>query len=332
MNQTHTRRLLLIVIVLVSLFLAACGGSQTPTTVKIGIVYASTTLEQLVDNIKVGMTAQGYEEGKTVTYLYDKPTSASSNSPEELTAQVQKLVQAQVDLIITVGTPATQAAKDATQGTTMPIVFVPIADPVQAGFVQSITHPGGNITGVATPPSLQGKRLEYLPTIVPNLKRIYIPYDAVDTSAEVYLNVIRETAAKLGIELVLQPVKTADEALAAINTIPEDVQAIFILPGGPLISNKSKELIAISLQKKLPLFVSSPAQVDQGALSAYNFNNEVVGKQAARLVIAILKGVKPADTPVESADFFLSLNLKTAKAIGLTISDSVLRYAETIIR
>lgn len=331
MHRITPSQLLLTLMVFVSLILTACGAPPA-RSYKVGIVYASISLEQLVTGLKAGMTEQGYVEGKTVTYIYEKPTSASSNSPEQLSAQVQKLVQAQVDLIVTVGTPATQAAKDATAGTTLPIVFVPIADPVKAGFVQSFQQPGANITGVASPPERQGKRVEYLVQIVPNVKRIYVPYDAVDTSAALYLKITSDAAAKLGIELVTQPIKSADEATAAINTIPDNVQAIYLLPSGPLMSNRSQDLIKVSIQKKLPLSVSNPAQATQGALFAYNFQNETAGKQTARLVAKILTGTKPADLPVETADSFLTINLKTAQAIDLTIGDDILRQAATIIR
>ncbi len=331
MHQTTPTRTLLILLVSVSLLLTACGSPQT-RTYKVGVVNALTTLGALVDGLKAEMTAQGYAEGKNVTYLYEQPTSTSSYSAEQLAAQVQKLVQAQVDAIVTVGGPATQAAKDATAGTALPIIFVPIADPVQAGFVKSLTNPGTNLTGVALPAEQQANRLQYFLKVAPAIKRIYIPYDAVDTTAPLYVKIMTDMAAQLGVELVTQPVKTADEALAAINTIPENVDAIFTLPSGPLISNHIKEVIAASLQNKLPLCVSSPAQVDQGALVAYNFRVDAAGKQAARLVIKILNGTKPADIPVEKADGYLSINLKTAQAIDLTVSNDVLREAWNIVR
>jgi putative tryptophan/tyrosine transport system substrate-binding protein len=139
-------------------------------------------------------------------------------------------------------------------------------------------------------------------------------------------------AAKLGVELVMQPANNADEALAAINNIPENVQAIYTLPSGPLISNHAKEVIAVSLQKKLPLSMSSMSHVDQGALLSYNFRVDAAGEQAARIVAKILKGAKPADTPVEMVDGYLAINLKTAQAIGLAVPEDVLREAWNIIR
>jgi putative ABC transport system substrate-binding protein len=332
MHRTTPIRLLLVLFLSVSLLLTACGSFQPPHTFKIGIVSALTVLEPLVEGFKAGMTEQGYVEGQNVTYLYDKPTSASSYSAEQLSPQLQKLVEADVDLIVTVGAPATRAAKNATDGSELPIIFVPIADPAKAGFVKSLTNPGANFTGVALLPEQQGNRLQYLLKVAPDVKRVYVPYDATDATAELYVKIMNDMAAKLGVELVAQPVKNADEAMAAIHTIPENVQAIFTLPSGPLISNRSKELIAVSVQKKLPLSMSNLAQVDQGVLLAYNFRNDMTGKQAARMVAKILKGAQPADTPVETADNYLAINLKTAQAIGLTVPNSVLREAWNIVR
>jgi putative ABC transport system substrate-binding protein len=332
MHRTTPIRLLLVLFVSLSLFLTACGSSQPPRTFKIGIVSALTALEPLVEGFKVGMTEQGYVEGQNVTYLYDKPTSTSNYSAEQLSPQLQKMVEAKVDLIVTVGAPATQAAKNATEGIAVPIVFVPLADPVKSGFVKSLTNPGGNFTGVAVPPEQQGNRLKYLLKVAPDIKRVYIPYDATDTTAELYVKITSDMAGKLGVELVTQPVKNTDEALAAIRTVPENVQAIFTLPSGPLIGNRSKDLVEVSLQKKLPLSMSGLASAEQGVLLAYNVRGDMTGKQAARLVSKILKGATPADTPVETADGYLAINLKTAQAIGLTVPDTVLREAWNIIR
>jgi putative ABC transport system substrate-binding protein len=308
-----------------TLWLGGCTSAAQPKTFTIGVVNLTPSMDSAWEGFKAGMAELGYVEGENVTYVYEGPTG----SVDKLDAAAQQLVAADVDLILSMTTPATQAAKRATDGTDIPVVFVPVTDPVAAGLVQSLRLPGGNLTGITTGGS-EEKRLQWQAELVPNLKKVYVPYNP-DSSSKVSLAITQAAADKLGIELVLQVATTPDEVTAAIQAMPENVQAIFILSDGFMESQVDK-WVETATQHGLSLSSTNLALVDKGVLLAYGHRPYTAGQQVARLAEQILKGTRPADLPVERAEFFLAVNLKTAGSIGLNIPDTVLRQAETIVR
>jgi putative ABC transport system substrate-binding protein len=330
LNFHPIRGLFLLLTIGVFVF-TACGTSQpdqaTSKSFKIGVVSGGSNLDLVLTGFKAGMAEQGYAEGKNVTYVYDGAVAGA----DKLEAAGQKLVAAKVDLIVSLGTPATQATQKATAGMTIPVVFVPVADPVKAGIVQSMTNPGGNITGVVSGVEVQVLRLGWLLKVSPNIKRVYVPYDAVDDASKLALNAVKESASKLNVELVTREIRSADDITAALAEIPGKADAILILPGSA-VGVKLDEFVKLSLEHKLPLSSPILGQVNSGVLMSYSFSQEAAGKQAARLTDRILKGAKIANLPVENAEFFLAINLKTAQAIGVDVPSDILRQASTIIR
>jgi putative ABC transport system substrate-binding protein len=232
-------------------------------------------------------------------------------------------------VILSISTPAAQAAQRATANTDIPLVFVPITDPVGAGLVKSFKQPGGNMTGV-TLGFQEEERLKWLVHIAPTIEEIYIPYNPEDRSAVLALEIASATAADLGIELLTRETRNVEEITAAINNIPEEADAVFHLPDSLIIPHLV-ELIEAANTRKLPTSGPGDASIHAGALMVYGIRHDATAKQAARLARQILSGIKPADLPVEIADFYLTINLKTAKAIGLDIPDEALRQADTII-
>jgi putative tryptophan/tyrosine transport system substrate-binding protein len=315
---------LYILLFTISNLLFSCG--DRPKTYTIGVINLTSGLDVTVEGFKKSMTEFGYAEGENITYLYEGAT----NSIKTLDAVAQGLVEANVDLILSVTTPATQAAQRATAGTDIPVVFVPVTDPVAAGLVKSLRQPGGNMTGV-TFVLQEGRRLEWLVHIASSIEKIYIPYNPDDRSAALALEMASVTAAELGIELITREARTPEEVIAAIEQIPEEADAVFHLPDS-LFTPHVAELIEIANTRKLPTSGPSNASIQDGALMVYGTRHDATAKQAARLADQILSGIKPADLPVETAESFLAINLKTAKRIGLEISDEVLRQADTIIR
>ncbi len=316
---------ILTLLIVASLFLVACGTTQ-PESFTVGITHPSPVDTATVAGFKEGMSELGYVEGENITYIYDGP----AGGVDKLDGVIQGLVEAEVDLIYTPTTPATKAAKQATEGTGIEVVFGPVSDPIKADIVTDLTHPGGNITGVKLS-ATHGRRLEWLLDIVPNVKRVYIPYNPDDASPVSVIETIKEPAATLGVELVLGEARNDDEITAAIEAIPEDVEAIFLVPDSS-VNARIDDFVAVALERNLPISAPSLLQVEAGALTSYGFVHFEVGKQAARLADQILKGAKPADLPIETAEFFLTINLKSAKAIGLDVPDEVLRQADEIIR
>ena len=166
----------IVLFIIANLLLVACGENQKTYT--IGVVNPTSGLDDTVEGFKKGMAELGYIEGKNLTYIYE----GAVNSIETLDPVAQRLVEANVDLILSITTPATQAAQRATADTDIPVVFVPVTDPVGAGLVESLRQPGGNMTGI-TFGLQEGRRLEWLLQIVPTIKQIYIPHNPDDRSA-----------------------------------------------------------------------------------------------------------------------------------------------------
>jgi putative ABC transport system substrate-binding protein len=309
-----------------ALFLSGCAGAAKPKTYTIGVILYAPTLELTFTGFKQGMTDLGYIEGENVTYIYAGPT----DSIDKLDGVVQDLVKAKVDLILSISTPATLAAKKATAGTNIPVVFVPLTDPVGAGVVASLTQPGGNITGITF--GLQEvRRLEWLKKIAPNVNRVYVIYNPDDSSANLALKTVNATAPGLGLEIITQEAKTPDDVATALANLPENVDAIYLLPDSQTES-KWTDILAVANAHNLPTSVANVNRVKDGALFTYAMKLDLGGKQAAGLADQILKGVQPADLPVEMTEFFLAINLKEAQAIGFTIPEDILSQADTIIR
>lgn len=303
--------------------LTACGSGQKTYT--IGVINLAPPLDAALDGFKAGMAERGYIESENVTYIYEGATG----SVDALDATAQRLVERDVDLILSITTPATQAAQRATAETDIPVVFVPVTDPVAAGLVQSLRRPGGNITGIMTG-GTEGARLQWQLKIAPNVEKVYIPYNP-DGSSTSSLAATEAAAEQLNVELVTQVATNPDEVAAAIEAIPEDADAIFILNDG-FIETQIDKFIEAALERDIPISASSLLHVSAGVLFAYGHRHEVNGQAAAGLAAQILEGVEPADLPVETAETFLSINLKSAEAIGLDIPDSILRQADTVIR
>jgi putative tryptophan/tyrosine transport system substrate-binding protein len=313
-------------VVLLSLLLIT-GCTDRPKTYTVGIVNTVPDLEATITGFKEGMTRLGYIEGENITYRYAGPTVHM----DELDSVAQDLVEKDVDLILSITTRVTKAVKKATAGSGLPVVFVPVTDPVGAGIVNSLRHPGGNITGV-TFGSQEGRRLAWLVQIAPEIKKLYVPYDPGDQSALVTLRMAREVAAKINVELMTRETRNPEEVADAIKNIPAQADAVYLLPDS-LISAHLPDLVMAATGLKLPV---SGANIDvvknHKVLTSFGCDVILMGKQAARLADQIFRGVKPSDLPVESAEYSLAINLKVAKTIGLDIPDEILRLANIIVR
>jgi putative ABC transport system substrate-binding protein len=312
--------------VIIGMLLWGCTGAAKPKTYTIGVILYAPPLEGAFTGFKQGMTDLGYVEGGNLTYIYAGPT----DSIDKLDGVAQDLVKANVDLILSISTPATQAAKKATAGTNIPVVFVPLMDPVGAGIVPSLTQPGGNITGVTF--GLQEvRRLEWLQKLVPDVKRVFIIYNPNEGNAKLALAKVNETAPGLGLEIILCEAPTPDDVTAALANLPDDIDALYLLPDSQTES-KWAEILAAANARNLPTSVANVGRVTDGALYTYAMKLDLGGIQAAGLADQILQGVKPADLPVEMTEVFLAINLQEAQVIGIDIPDDILSQADTIIR
>jgi len=314
------------ILVLVALLLGACSGTSEKKMYTIGVVNLAAAFDPILEGFKAGMEEEGFVEGENVTYIYDGPAA----NPDALAPILENLKTLEVDLVLTFGTTTTLKAKAAFEGTNIPIIFGPVTDPVASGIVPDVLNPGGNITGIRTG-NPTPKRLEWLMTIDPKIKRIYVFNNPSDNSSVQALAVLNETAPLFNVELVVYEAGTPDEIDAGLAAMPGNVDAIFI-PATAFYEAQINKFIAAANEHKLPLAAPATANVVTGALTSFGHDNIPLGRQASRIAVQILRGVKPADLPIELAELFLSINLNTASTIDLYIPDEVIRQADIVIR
>ena len=326
MKKTHKFLSSLIVIaIFTSLSLSACGASGQNKVYKIGVVNLAAAFDPILDGFKDGMEEAGYVEGQNMTYIYDGPAA----NPDALDAIFENLKSQKVDLVLTFGTLTTLRAKESLAGTDIPVIFGPVTDPVASGIVDDILRPGGNITGIRTG-NPTPKRLEWLLKIAPNIKRIYVFNNPNDNSSVQALAALSETAPNFNVELEVVDASNPDEIITSLSAMPEDVDAIFIPASATFEANIDK-FVKVANEKKLPLAAPATANTWQGALTSFGHDNVPLGRQASRLADQILRGAKPSDLPIESADLFVAINLTTADTIGLNISNDVIRQADIVV-
>ena len=282
--------------------------------------------------IRRALRELGYTEGQNIATEYRYAGGKLDQLPE-LAAE---LVHLKVDIIMTVGVErVVQAAKNATK--TIPIVMVgPGIDAVEAGLVESLARPGGNVTGVTSPSvELGGKRLELFKEVVPKVARVAVLYNPANTPGVIEVKEVLPVAARaLGLTVRHWEVRHADDferVFAALNK--ERPDGLYVPVGGPLIRSNAKRIADFALKSRLPSAYYNRYFVDAGGLLSYSADRTEQYRRVAVYVDKILKGAKPADLPVEQpTKFELVINLKTAKQIGLTIPQSVLYRADKVIK
>ena len=299
---------------------------DAPTRPKvIGVIQFTANNLTTLEGFKQGMQELGYVEGDNITYLFEGPT----NNREALDQVMGRLLAQQPDLIFASPTPAAAAAKRATAGTNIPVIFAPANDPIAAQLVESIQLPGANLTGVRLAPS-DGKRLEELLKLSPAVTRVVVPYNPQDKSALASLQQLQEVVPRLHIELLPLPFGPGDSVATTVAPLADSVGAIF-LPRDGLVMSKAKEFVALCRQHRLLLSTPRLNQVEDGVLMGYGFIGFEIGKQASRLAHRVLQGEPPATLPIESSTDYLFINMRSAADIGLEIADSLLRRAHRII-
>ena len=268
----------------------------------------------------------GYEDGKNVRLLL----RAAEADYARLPALARELVEAKADVIVAINTPGARAAIDATR--TIPVVMTHVGDPIGSGFVTSLARPGGNVTGVSNlMGELGSKRLAVLHELLPGAKRIAVLYNPVDPVTEPQIRDVKSAAPKLGVELRFYPVKTPASLPETFNPLLEwRAQAAIWLNGQH--QSYQAGTIALAAKHKLPLMAAQTQDVDQGGLLGYTADLAQMFKRTASHVDKILKGAKVGEFPVEqTTQFELAINLKTAKALGIKVPQSILIQATKVI-
>jgi putative tryptophan/tyrosine transport system substrate-binding protein len=330
-NRTRKGWTILAGVIVISLLLSGCA--QRPKVYRVGIVSGADSFASIADGFKAKMTELGYAEGKNITYDLQKVNV----DPAGEQRVVKKFVDDKVDLIFAFPSGAAIAAKVATQGTNIPVVFANVT--IEGNnIVESVRQPGGNITGVRFPgPDLTVKRFEFLMQLAPRTKRLWITYDTNYATTKSALEALRPAVAAAGVTLVEAPVTNVEGIQADLQARAKSadigMDAILIMP--EILSQSQAGWAVISkfaADHQVPIAGSPASEADQGAVFSYIPDSLEFGKLAAPLADKVLKGTKAGTIPVVSPEARLRLNYKRAQELGLAVPEGLLKQATEIIR
>jgi ABC-type uncharacterized transport system substrate-binding protein len=318
-------------------FITLLGGASVAWPI-------GSAAEKLLSSHKIGVLAQDLQPGLLETFRdrlrelgYAEGTNiaievrSAAGHNERLPSFAEELLRLNVEVIVAVNTPAAISAKKAT--TNVPVVMMRVADPVKSGLVASLARPGGNITGLSFMPDALGpKGVELLMEVLPKTRRMAALYQGNNPGAVVIIDEVERTAAQLGLQLVRLPVRAAEDYEHAFEMASRGKsEALFVMDDGAITEHR-REILDLAAKHSLPVVSIYTDFAAAGGLIAYGPNLKVVYRRAADYVDKLIKGAQASDLPVEQpVSFDLAINLKTARALGLTIPQSVLIRANEVI-
>ncbi|HQR12222.1 MAG TPA: ABC transporter substrate-binding protein [Casimicrobiaceae bacterium] len=281
-----------------------------------------------VDAFTERMAEFGWVDGKTINISYHD----AHGNPAKLDAILRSLVDSKIDVLVVPCTPEAVAAKKITS--TVPVVVAATGDAVKSGLIESWARPGRNITGVsATLHDLSAKRIEILKEIAPSLTKVGVVWNPVRGDNADEVAAMQDRARKIGVEMLSQQVRDREEVGLALTTMVRDGIRGLTEVGDPFIYTYAPDFVAFAAKNRLPAVYDNRYFVDHGGLMSYGVNLPMMHRRAADFTDKVLKGAKPADLPFEQpSKFELIINLKTAKALGLTVPNSLLVRADEVIR
>jgi putative ABC transport system substrate-binding protein len=304
-------------------------AQQSASPWRIGVLLGALSPERTeAQAFRQGLLDAGYVEGRDVVIEWRTATGDYHQIPE-LAAD---LVQRKVDVIVVVSTPAAQAVKRATS--TIPIVMANVGDPVGSGLVTSLAHPGGNVTGLSTMTAdLTAKRLQLLKEAVPRLTRVAVLWNPGTPFHTGVIEQLKAVAPSLSIELNFVTARTPEEFGPAFSAVSRaHARALYVLDDAFFFNHRTM-LVKVASKARQPAIYGFRLFVDEGGLMSYGANLRDLYRRSAGYVDKILRGAKPGDLPIEQpTKFELVVNLKTAKALGITIPQSILLRADEVIR
>jgi putative ABC transport system substrate-binding protein len=310
--------------------LTMAADTQQPAALRrIGVLLVAHSSDgEVAQKLRQGLRDLGYAEGRDVVIEWRSANGDYDRVPE----LVSDLIQRKVEVIVVDGTVATRAAKRATS--TIPIVMVLVADPVGSGLVESLAHPGGNITGLTIMMTdLSTKQLQLLKEAVPRATRVVVLWNPDTPYSPKIIQELKAAAPSLSMDLKLVAIRTPEEIDSALSAVRRaHAQALFVIED-PLFTTHRPAVIKLASTARLPAIYGARHFADEGGLMSYGANYGDLSRRSAGHVDKILKGAKPGDLPIEQpTKFDLVINLKTAKSLGLTIPQSILLQADEVIR
>jgi ABC-type uncharacterized transport system substrate-binding protein len=293
----------------------------------VGVLFPGQIPSPRIDAFLKGLADAGYNEGRNIAVII----RAAAFDNARLTPLAQELIQSHINVLVTSSSPGVVAAQAVTR--TVPIVFATIGDPVALGVAKSLAHPGGNITGITLlSPDINGKRLALIKEAVPAAKKIAILQNPTNPATTIMSRDVETVARSLGLEArtfaAARP-EQFNEILDSVAAWPADA----IMPLDDFLFDANSITLAASASRHaLPLICASPEMAAAGCLFTYGVDILANYRQAASLVAKVLKGAKPADLPIENPTRFQTIvNLKAAKALGLSVPTSILLRADEVI-
>jgi len=283
--------------------------------------------QRRLEAFRQGLRELGYVEGQNLAI----ESRWAEGKYDRYPALAADLVRSKVDVIVAVSGAATQAAQQATR--TIPIVMSLVNDPVGSGLIPSLARPGGNVTGTSViGPDLVGKQLEVLKEMVPEISRVALIRNPTNPAGAHLLREAEAAARALGVRLQTLEARNPQEIDSAFAAMTRERAGALLILADAIFTNQRRQIAELAMKKRLPSISFVPEYAEAGGLMVYSTNFLDLERRAATFVDKILKGAKPADLPViEPTKYELVINLKTAKALGLTIPPSLLQRADQVI-
>jgi putative ABC transport system substrate-binding protein len=321
------KKVLLSLLMALACFVPEVRTATAQKTITIGSLNTADQFLDAFEGFKTRMAQLGYKEGQGLRYQYHN----SKGDAERLRAAAQQFVEANVSMIVTTSTTGTVAAAKAARGTGIPVLFLSAANPQL--LIKEFGATGTNLTGISSASlELTAKRFELLKELAPGAKKIAMPVDPQGVNYKDIIEESRQAAAKLGLFVEEIHVRNVNEIAPAMAVVTRKNYNAVFSPADTLVSAGIDRVVNQAIREKLPTTTALLVNVNRGCLATYASDYMALGKQGAVLADKILKGAKPASLPVELPDKIkLALNLKTAKAIGVKVSQEMLLRADEII-
>lgn len=304
---------------------------EEPEIYHIGLLQMAPTVAENMEGFKVGMTELGLKEGVDIRYSYRD----AGGDLDKLDQYAVELVGMKPDLIFVNTSPATAAIKKATEGTGIPVVFSMVADPLGAGFVESIERSGNNLTGTSCAYiDIAPKRLTFLKELDPTIEKVLIFYRPEDKSGGPATQKILEVAPEINVEIVDVPITAKEDIKNYLDNLGSgEVDAIMDPADSMATAGLMEWGVAKAKELEVPLLMLSKGECEKGALASFGVDYIDLGRQSALIANQVLMGIAPTNIPTEMPRKFLfALNLDTARSIGLEVSDEILDQADLIIQ
>jgi len=328
LNLIKTMSILLLAIALMIVGGVSLLAAAQPLVIGITQIVEHPALDAARDGFIAALEEAGFKEGEDVVYDLQNAQGDFTNA----ISIAQKFKDDKVDLIVAIATPTAQAALQVNKE--IPIVINAVTDPVAASLAESWESSGNNLTGMSdAAPNKQ--QVELIPQFLPAAKNVGTIYNAGEANSVVQVEVAKETCKELGLNLIEVTVSNSSEVLMAAQSLAGRVEAIYIVTDNTVVS-ALESVINVCNRQKIALIVADPSSVDRGALASYGIDYFSLGKKSGEIALKIIKGAKPSDIPIQMItdpkDLQFVVNLDTAKIIGISVSEEIIKAADKIIK